>query len=139
MGRPGSFLICLAIGVLLLSLLARNSYSQTGSIGAEINSTIDYVNMVNESAYLVFYPNLTASYNYIGSAENVSRTNPTYARALLGMAMGSAKQQLNAIDAYKSGSLFVLAIATIVVAVLLNRLMRPGKGKINRRQRRRRS
>ena len=126
MGRPGSRLICLAIGILVLSLF---SYSQATGIGAAINSTLDYVNMVNQSAYLVFYPNLSASYSYIGSAANVSHANPAYGQELLAMAMSSAKRQLDNVDAYRTESFLALGAVAVVLVVLLNRLMRPKKGR----------
>ncbi len=124
MGRPGSRLICLAIGILVLSLF---SYSRAAGIGTAINSTLDYVNMVNQSAYLVFYPNLSASYGYISSAANVSHTNPAYGQELLAMAMSSAKRQLDDINAYRTGSFLALGAAAVVLAVLLDRLMQPRK------------
>ncbi len=133
MGRPGSCLLCLAIGLLLLSVFANYSYSQTG-VGADINSTLAYVNMVNQSAYVVFYPNMTAAYGYISKAENVSRTDPAYARSLLAQAMGSAQQQLDRISQYRTDSVLVLAVVAVALVVLLNRLMRVRRGKTGRRQ-----
>lgn len=124
--NPGSRLIYFALGLLLLfSLFICNSLSQGYDIGAAINSTRSYVDKVNQSAYLVFYPNLTAAYGYINDAANVSHTNPAYAYALLGKAMSSAEQQLNLINRYRTESFYTLAAVSIILAILLNRLMKP--------------
>jgi hypothetical protein len=124
MADAGSRLACFATGLLLLfSLLARCASAQAG-IGVEVNSTRSYVDTVNESAYLIFYPNLTAAYNYVDSAANVSHTNPAYAQVLLGKARESAEAQLAGIDRYKAWSFYALVATSVVLAVLLERLMR---------------
>ena len=87
------------------------------------------MNTVNQSPYLVFYPNLTASYSYIDKAMNVSHTDPAYGYALLDMATGSARQQLDMINRYRTVSFCALAAATAVLALLLNRFMKPGKAR----------
>lgn len=126
MSDAGSRLACIAMGLLLLfSLFACDSFAQGYNISASINSTRSYVDMVNQSAYLIFYPNLTAAYGYLDSAVNVSRTNPAYAQVLLGRARESARIQLAAIDGYRTWSFYILAAASVLFAVLLERLMRP--------------
>ena len=91
---------------------------------------------MNESAYFIFYPNLTTAYGYIDGAVNASRTNPAYASALLDAATSSAKRQLDNINVYKNESLLVLAVAVVALFAMLKRLMKPSKNKKDRRQKR---
>jgi hypothetical protein len=121
-GRPAY----LALGLLLLSsLLVSNALSQGSNMSTAINSTLSYVNKVNQSAYLVFYPNLTSAYNYINNAINVSHTDPAYAYALLHEAAGSAGQQLALVNRYRMQSFYVLVVVSAALAILLSRLMKP--------------
>jgi hypothetical protein len=110
--------------LLLFSLFLHCPQAQGYNMSTAINSTRSYVNTVNESAYLIFYPNLTAAYGYIDNAVNVSHTNPAYAQVLLGKARESANAQLADIDRYKTWSFYVLAAVSVVLAVLLVKLMR---------------
>jgi hypothetical protein len=122
----------LAYGLVLLAILflaspahaAAPAYNGT-NITQAINSTASYVNTINQSSYLVFYPNLTAAYRYLNLSENASRTNPTYAYSLLAEARSSARHQQLAIQQYANLSLYLLIAIAIVLAVVLYVFMRP--------------
>ena len=126
----GSRLIYIALGsVLLLSLFASAALPQGYNVSNEINSTLAYVDKVNQSAYLIFYPDLAPAYGYIDNAINVSQTNPSYAEMLLSEARSSAGQQLDLIDRYRSVSFYALAIISLLLVFLLYRFMKYGKGR----------
>lgn len=131
-------------GLFIAALLALACLSQLGfassvgtsNIGAAINSTAQYIKSVNESAYLVFYPNLAQAYNALGQAENVSRDNSTAAYALLATARSDAQSELQRISQYKQDSLYVmLAVAAFLAAMLAWLMRRPTTKKKNVRRR----
>ncbi len=97
------------------------------TINQSINSTAAYINMVNQSGYLIFYPNLTQAYSYLNQARNQSQMNQPYAYDLLAKARSSAQLQQESIDKYKSESLYILIIFAFLLAILMYVLMRPMK------------
>ncbi len=117
-----------AVAVLLMALAmayahaAAGSYPEYNGLGTAINSTYSYINSVNESSYLIFYPNLTAAYHFISLAGNA--TNQDSAYALLNEARSSAMEQETRINYYKAVSAYVLAASTIGLVALLALLMR---------------
>lgn len=92
-----------------------------------INSTAAFINRVNQSGYLVFYPNLTGAYANLNLAKNESQVNPPFAYQLLAKARSSAQSQEDAINQYKGDSLYVLVILAILLVILLYLLMKPIK------------
>ena len=125
MARLGR-LLYLAFGLLLFSsFFMYSAFSQSGNLTAAINRTTAYVNEVNQSAYLIFYPHLTSAYNYISNATNISRTDPAYAYALLAEAMSSAQQELNRINSYRTDSFYALAVISTILAIALYVMMQP--------------
>ncbi len=94
------------------------------SINSSINSTTAYIQQVNESAYLIFYPNLSSAYNYLQKAENVSGTNATMAYVLLSEARASAAKQQDYLNGEKQVSAAVMAALTIITALLLFQVMK---------------
>lgn len=99
-----------------------------------INSTASFISQVNESGYLIFYPNLTAAYANLNLAKNESMVNPPYAYELLAKARSSAQSQENSINQYKTYSLYVLIFFAFVLVILLYVLMRPIKSSRGRRK-----
>lgn len=124
-----------AIGfVLLLISFVFYTYAQqpqqiSQQINQSINSTGNYIESVNQSGYLVFYPNLTQSYKYFYEAKNVSKTNPILAMQLLSQASQSATNQLNILNQKRQGSLYVMLVLTAIVAAILYVVMKPKKYK----------
>jgi hypothetical protein len=120
------------LGMAILAMLLFYSISihtQSASIsGANINSSISstaaFINKVNQSGYLIFYPNLTAAYNYLQLAkENSQSGNITSSYILLAKAQQSAQLQLDSMDQYKSDSLYILIVSSILLAIILYMLM----------------
>jgi hypothetical protein len=119
-------ILYLVIGLALLSstLLCSGASLGATNITVAINSTSQYIESVNESAYLVFYPNLTGAYAALNASMNASHTNTTKAYALLGLARSSADAAQRRIFQYYSVSFYVLAVISIVLAAALYVLMR---------------
>jgi hypothetical protein len=92
-----------------------------------INSTATFINNINQSGYLIFYPNLTTAYKDLNLARNESQINPPYAYELLASARSSAQSQENSINQYKSDSLYVLIFFAVVLVIFLYVLMVPLK------------
>ncbi len=95
------------------------------NIPIAINMTSSYVNSINQSSYLVFYPNLTASYKYLNEARTEFAANQTYAYSLLSKARQSATEQQTSLLRYQSLSLYILAASSILLAIILYIYMKP--------------
>ena len=123
-------MLYLALGMALLSFtLLYSGASSNGStnITAAINSTRQYIDRVNQSAYLVFYPNLNYAYNALNEAVNVSHTNATEAYSLLQLASSSAAAAQRHIYQYSLASIYALAVISAALAAMLFYLMRKPK------------
>jgi len=124
---------CLALCIALLAApflfgAAANAQSAAhgnASLAKAINSTASYVNSINQSSYLIFYPNLTSAYNYLSLARNESQTNITYSYLLLGKANESAQHQAQLMFRYQQLSLLILIALSILLATILYFFMRP--------------
>lgn len=124
--------IMVGMAVLAMLLLFNILHAQGGSISgvnmtAAINSTASYINMVNQSGYLIFYPNLANAYGYLNQARNQSQINPAYSYILLAKAMASAQSQEAQISQYKTDSLYVLTTLAFILVISVYLLMRPYK------------
>ncbi len=107
------------------SAQAQPQNATTYNISAEINMTESYINMVNKSAYIIFYPNLTSAYSYLEKAKNISRSDPAYASELLYNARKSAGEQLASIYRYRNESVLALSVVAVILAIALYWYMRP--------------
>lgn len=122
-------------GIALLALLMAYDFwamapgvqpaSLSGNLSAAINQTEGFLETANQSAYLIFYPNMTAAYGYLHEAINASETNPTRSYAFLNSSVMAASAQLDRIYAYRTESLYALIAGMIVFAVLLRMAMTP--------------
>jgi hypothetical protein len=92
-----------------------------------LNMASNYVELVNESGYLLFYPNLTQAYADLASAERLFNTSPAGSVAFANKAVSDAKTQYETISAYRSDAFAVSLALAIVFALLLGRLMKPVK------------
>ncbi len=129
--RTRYIMLGMAVIAMLVSYISL-SHSQSSSIHGsniadEINSTSSFIKMVNQSGYLIFYPNLNVAYGYLNLAKEQSQKNVSYSYMLLAMARDSAQSQLNMIGQYKTESLYVLIISAAILAVVLYFLMIPRK------------
>ncbi len=94
------------------------------SIIGRLNYTVDYVEMVNRSAYLIFYPNLAKAYSYIDEANAIAESDPARAASLLDMAVEYSRVQLDMLNGLRDYSLVVLTIITALLGFEMYRLMR---------------
>ena len=133
----------LLIGMAILAMLvfytlvahAQTPTISSGNLGQAINSTASFINKVNQSGYLLFYPNLTQAYHYLDIAKTQPANSTAYAYSLLAQARSSAQSQLNAMNAYKTYSLYATVASAVVLAVLLYALMAPRGSAVGRKRR----
>ena len=123
--------LSLILALLLLSFLPTTAQgtvkANNPNITIAINDTAQYIQQVNMSAYLVFYPNLTQAYSYLDQAKNASGKSPSYAQLLLTKASESAMQQQSILSSEKSDAIIVVAVLLFVSAVSLFMAMSPRK------------
>lgn len=98
-----------------------------------INQTLSYVNQVNQSAFLIFYPDLTQAYAYLGQAQQVVSASPSSAVAYSNQAFSIAQQQYSKIGTYRSASLAIMLLFTAIFFLWLYLLMKP-LGKTSKRK-----
>ncbi|MGD0729560.1 MAG: hypothetical protein ABR981_05785 [Candidatus Micrarchaeaceae archaeon] len=103
------------------------SSNVSSNLTIAINSTQSYIETVNQSSYLVFYPNLSTAYNDLALARNESSINISDAYMLLGKAKESAEEAQSRISQYKTISLYLLVIVGVILAFSLYVLMSPSK------------
>lgn len=110
-------------------LLSAQQMSGTNYTSSQANQTIasaySYVNTVNESGYLVFQPNLTASYRYLLMASQIYNRSPDTAVFYAQKAQQIAQQQYSSMGYYRQRSFFVIAAIAIAFMVMLAKVMRP--------------
>ncbi len=100
------------------------------NLTSAINSTEAFVGVVNQSAYVAFYPNMTVAGRYLAEAKrNASEGNYAQAYSLLALARDSASQQLQRINGYRYATFAVLAILLVASTLFLRRVMRPLGGR----------
>ncbi|MGC8571829.1 MAG: hypothetical protein ACP5RI_00530 [Candidatus Micrarchaeia archaeon] len=86
---------------------------------------IDIINKVNNSAYLIFYPNLSSAYKFISHANNQTLKNLSNALLLLNDAKLAAIQQQQHIDSYKGIAFIIMLILTIICLFILYLIISP--------------
>jgi hypothetical protein len=92
-----------------------------------INSTINYVNTINMSGYLIFSPNLTQAYSYLNKSISIEKTSPTSAVAYANLASKSAYYAYQQIESYRQVSLGGATLFTLAIALILRSQMKPVK------------
>ncbi len=100
-----------------------------GQANATIQNVSAYVEEINQSAYLIFKPNLTTAYKDLSIAKGNMTSNPNYAVRSANSAYESAKGQYTSIKDYELGSLPIVVGFTIVMILLLYKFMTPIKVK----------
>jgi gamma-glutamylcysteine synthetase len=84
---------------------------------------------VNESGYLVFYPNLTKAYADLSKAQQLYNTSPQGSLFYSQRAISEAEAQYQSMSSYRLYSALVMGAATLVFIFLLLRLFTPAKGR----------
>ncbi len=129
--------LLLVVFVFLFPMTHASQISKQNYSIEQANSTITkayaYVNLVNESGYLIFRPNLSASYNYLSNASSLYLNSPNVAVIYAQKAEQLAKEQYASIGYYRQMAAPVLAAFTIITALALFKVMIPVK-KVRRRR-----
>lgn len=115
--------LLLQIALLAVALTAAGaSAQQLGAVysKAYANATLAgasaYVSSVNQSGYLVFYPNLTQAYAYLGKAQAAYNSSPAAAVLYADEARSSAEEQYGAMSGYRNLSFAMMAVLTAASA-----------------------
>ncbi len=108
------------------------------SVSAVINQTAAYINTVNQSGYLIFYPNLTSSYSFLNKSKQAYGNNLSESMFYANRAKSSAEDAYTKIESYKYYSAITLLVLAIALGALIYLYMLPiKKGKAKRIGRRR--
>lgn len=116
---------CLVSITLIASAAQITSNYSRQYANVTINHAIEYVNMVNESSYLLFYPNLTQAYSYLNTSLSLYNSSPADAVVFANKAVGQAMLQYNVINSYRQVSAAAMLLLTLLLLLLLHRLMAP--------------
>ena len=92
---------------------------------------------MNQSGYLIFYPNLTQAYGYLDRAEAVRNASPASAVLYAEEAQSSAAAQYGAIGGYRNLSFAIIAVLAAGAAAAVLFSMRKARGGKKRGMRRR--
>ena len=118
------FLFSALAGLAYGAQLNHTSYTEPEA-NVIVANAANYVNAVNDSGYLIFYPNLTQAYSYLNTSYNLLKASPSGAVFYATLARSSAEAQYNAISYYRNVSLVVMVAITAIIAGFLYLFMRP--------------
>lgn len=89
-----------------------------------VSNAAYYLSQVNESGYLIFYPNLTQAYVNLLKAESIYNTSPASAVVLANKAVSEASTEYARIGTYKTESAVATGAFVVFFAFLLSRSTR---------------
>jgi hypothetical protein len=93
---------------------------------ATITKAEGYVNLINQSSYIIFRPNLTAAYHYLNlSIEAYNKSDGTLSIRYASLAQQSAESAYSQISAYKYDSAAAMVAFTLFIGVILYIHMKP--------------
>jgi hypothetical protein len=122
-------LLALSALLLLTVILSAQQISSTNYTSTQANATIasaySYVNSVNESGYLIFQPNLTASYGYLSAASRLYNRSPDVAVFDALKAQQLAQQQYSDVVYGGERALPVMVAVTVILLIVLLKVMSP--------------
>lgn len=119
-------LLCLSLTAIAVHAAEVHApYYTVEEANAIISNATLYVNGINQSSYLIFYPNLTASYAYLSKARLIYKDSPSSAIFYANKATYSAYSAYTAIGYYRYISAALSALFAAVFAGLLYKLMKP--------------
>ena len=126
----------LSVLVVLSSIMHASQISGQNYSVKQANSTVAqayaYVNLVNESGYLIFQPDLSASYGYLSNASSLYLSSPNVAVAYAQKAQQLAQEQYSSIGYYRRMAIPILVAFTILAALALFKVMIPVRKKNKR-------
>jgi hypothetical protein len=92
-----------------------------------LKETLAIIDKVNNSAYIIFYPNLSNSYKYLQEAKNESSKNLSYALILLNKSRENALLQESILNKMKVITFIIVLILTVITSIVLYFIIIPGK------------
>ena len=125
-----SILLVLFASVLLLlpSVTAATSQASAAATASSVyNAALSYISYVNQSSYLLFYPNLTTAYLDLNKSSGLLTSDPSNAIVYANAARQSAAQQYSRMAYYKCYSGIAVLAFTLVVAAMIYFYMQPVK------------
>jgi len=114
----------LLLPILMQAMIQQPSYTPEQARHI-INETANYINLVNESGYLIFYPSLSEAYAYMNNATKFYNSSPDLAVSYALKAKQIALQEEEKLNSYKLISLISTLIFTIIMLVTLYFYMKP--------------
>jgi uncharacterized BrkB/YihY/UPF0761 family membrane protein len=113
---------------LLFQSLSIQNYTpeQANSI---INSAFAYVNAINESGYILFYPSLDKAYAYLNNATKLCNSSPSIAIEYALKAKQIAANEESRLESYRLVSFIIMLAFTIAMLFILYTYMKPVKQK----------
>ena len=116
--------LLLLLPIIMQAMVQQPSYTP-GQARQIINETANYINLVNESSYLIFYPSLSEAYAYMNNATKFCNTSPDLAVSYALKARQIALQEEDKLNSYRLISLIFMLIFTIIMFFLLYFYMKP--------------
>ncbi len=123
----------LLVGIMLAGLLAVSfaqvttpQYTRQSANATITNATL-YLEEVNASGYIFFYPNMKTAYMYLSKANAALNTSPEAAVLYADEAQASAKSQYASLNRFREISLAGSVAFTIAMCLLLYWYMTPRK------------
>jgi len=136
-----TFLLPLLCIVSLLAVAGAQTAVISAPSKAYANQTINQaaaaIEIVNESAYLIFYPNLTQAYADLSNAQSAYNTSTASVIFYASKAMQEANLQYQQLNTYRNVSIAVMLFFSLVFALLIIRVVRPVEQKRRGRKARR--
>ncbi len=100
-----------------------------GQAGLIFSNASAYVNMINQSSYLVFSPNLKQAESDLDRARSLLNTSPVDSVLYSKIAVESANSAYERISTYRGISELGALAFTVIMVLLLYRFMKPVKAR----------
>ncbi len=114
------------MGLLIVAQTQTGIYSTTQQYANQtLTSAINFVNLVNESGYVVFYPNLTQAYSDLANAERLYNASPSSSVFYANKAVDEANTQYQIIGRYRETAVISMLALTLISGLALYRLSQP--------------
>ncbi|MGC8649053.1 MAG: hypothetical protein ACP5UN_02440 [Candidatus Micrarchaeia archaeon] len=104
-----------------------NQSNSNITFNINLKETLAIINKVNNSAYIIFYPNLSSSYKYLQEAKNESLKNITDALVLLNKSKEDALLQEKTLNKNKAIAFIITLILTVITLIILYFIIMPNK------------
>ncbi len=133
---PLLFLACFACLALQAGAQTFGSNDTKAYANTTIHNALNVINAVNESGYLIFYPNLTQAYADINQSMALYNNSPSAAVVLANKASLEADNQYMQISTYRQESIVVMLALTAVFAYAVMRVVTPVSAKRKQKKQR---